>query len=155
MDLVPAPFDAPAATQAGTAPDVALALKAIDWCEQQRKPDAVADSTWFALIRDLRAFARDWLDLAVACGWTLPELFGCPSPHSLSTRGAQCGLLPLLEGDTVVEMDDNRIVIETKGGGRQSFYKRSPGCSVPFDRSRATPLWEVIEAIQGGAGSDL
>lgn len=124
-------------------PRLGLAREAIGWLEEARRPSGITEHRWFALRRDLRNFERQWLDIALGCGWGLLDLFGTPSDLS-HRRLDKVGAALLLNGRDLLSIDGNRIVIENGPAGPSIFYRQSPGCSVPFDRSHAVPIWEAV-----------
>jgi len=104
-------------------------------------PPNMTDQAWFALLRDLRAFTRNWLDDALAYGWTMQDLYGCPRS---GRRSGLTGVALLLDGRAVENITTDRITLVDGTGYVSSFYRRAPGCSKPFDRSTAVMIWDRI-----------
>lgn len=113
----------------------------IERLEQALRPPEWSEAAWYTLLKDMRTLADKWLDIALACGWSVTDLFGAP-PYG--RRVDLCGVAMLLGGRPVESIDADRIVIGNDRGAPNVFYRHSPGCSEPFDRSAAVPIWDVI-----------
>jgi hypothetical protein len=122
---------------------LACVRREIDELEQGQKPYGLTDERWFTLLRDLRNFTEQWLDLALGCGWALNELYGAPSELH-HRRLDQSGVVVLLDGRPVVSIDANRIVISNGRHPAHVFYRQSPGVSVPFERGGGDLVWNTL-----------
>lgn len=122
---------------------LARVRRELDELEQGQKPYGLTDERWFTLLRDLRNFADQWLDLALGCGWSLKDLYGAPAELH-HRRLDQSGVVALLDGRPVVSIDPNRIVISNGRHAAHVFYRQSPGASVPFDRSGGDLIWNSL-----------
>jgi len=111
----------------------------VDCLDQFRRPDGFSETRWYTLLRDARDFTERWLDIALGCGWTLPDLFGFRE-----------GVVFFLDGREVMSIDDNRIIIGNTNGTSNAFYRHSPGVSVPFDRSRVDLVWDALRLAKAG-----
>src|SRR5262249_33968366 len=86
-------------------------------------PAHVPEDRWHQAIVDATAFIPKWAAQAQAFGWTARDLFGLaevpesprPSYQRLS-RYDQTGLVWLLQGRRVVELTQDKAVIETPTG---------------------------------------
>lgn len=122
-------------------PRVHDVLNEIERLEQMSRPRALSEAQWYDLLRDLRHVADHWLDLALVCGWTLPELFG--SPPSFKGRAGLMGAAVLLRGRSIEGIDSERIVICNRLGA-PAVFRRWPGA----DRAGQAMIWDVV--LQGG-----
>lgn len=123
-------------------------LQEIDELEQGARPHGVTEQRWFTLLKDLRSFTEQWLDLALGCGWALQDIYGAPVEMHLR-RVCDYGAVLLLEGRPVLSIDPNRIVIGNANLPPHTFYRNAPGVSVPFDRSRVSLLWHSLRRTRG------
>ncbi|MBB4857179.1 hypothetical protein HNO88_000486 [Novosphingobium chloroacetimidivorans] len=121
---------------------LADAQSAIDALECQAQPHGLSEARWYELLKDLRHVSDQWLDLGLGCGWSLLDLFGCPP--TLSGRVGLMGVVVLLRGRSIESIDQDRIVIANRLGPPNVFYRQSPGVSVPFDRSGARLVWDIL-----------
>lgn len=116
--------------------------------DKLKRPEALTEKRWFKLRKDLRRFTEQWLDIALGCGWTLHDIYG--APRELHHRRLdQCGVVMILAGRDVVSIDSNRIVIDIGHGATSTFYRQSPGCNVPHDRSGGDLIWIAARNAQG------
>jgi hypothetical protein len=81
-------------------------------------------------------FLDRWAAEAAALGWQAADIFGADAARPEVTW-LNAGPLWSGDGARVVEVHADRIIFETKGGARQSAYKR------PHLRPRALP-WELV-----------
>lgn len=121
---------------------VTQAQAAIARMEQTNRPDQLTERQWHVLLKDVRYFADQWLDIALTCGWTLRDLFG--SPVLGTTRLDLVGVALALKGRHIQSIDPDRIVITNRVGPANVFYRQSPGCSAPFARDQARLIWEAV-----------
>jgi hypothetical protein len=102
-------------------------------------PGDVPLRRWQAFIDDIGRFFDDgWADKAAALGWGPLDLFGCDRERPFA-RIDHAGLLWLLNGDRLVELDRHRAVIETRTGARQTFRRR------PLAVGEVVLAWELAE----------
>jgi hypothetical protein len=79
---------------------------------------------WQRFVDDVGIFLDRWAAYAAALGWGAFDLFGCDLDRSFA-RVDQAGLLWLLNGDMVVELNRHQALIERRTGARQT-YRRKP-----------------------------
>jgi hypothetical protein len=72
-----------------------------------------------------------------AIGWGLLDLFGCDRERPMS-RVDHLGLVWLLNGGTVVELQCDGAILETPGGALQSYPRR------PIEVGRIVLPWQLI-----------
>jgi hypothetical protein len=103
--------------------------------DPDRPPVGVPPRRWRAVIDAIGSFLDRWAAVAAALGWKAADIFGADAARPEVTW-LNAG--PLWSGDEarVVEVHADRIVFETKGGARQSAYRR------PHLRPRSLP-WEL------------
>lgn len=106
------------------------------------RPANVSFSDWATLISDLQDFTETALPFALAKGWQLFDLFAVPA-NPTHRRVDQVGLVPMLRGRPVRIIDSNRAAIANRVGPPNTFYRRAPGCSQPFDRSGGALIWDI------------
>jgi hypothetical protein len=121
------------------------ALAALDDLECRRPSKAMSEMRWHQLLKDLRHIGDDWLDLALACDWSLLDLFG--APPLFAGRVGLMGVGLLLQGRPIESVDGNRIVIANRLGEPNVFYRHAPGVSVPFDRRGRQLVWDVLARL--------
>ena len=74
---------------------------------------------WFELLKDLRHVAEKWLDIALACEWSLLDLFG--SPPRLKGRVGLMGVAVMLKGRSIESIDQDRIIIANRLGAHKGL----------------------------------
>ena len=93
---------------------------------------------WQTFIDDIvRFLGQGWADEAVALGWGAYDLFGCDRERPFA-RIDHAGLLWLLNGDKLIELDRHKAVIQTRTGVRQTFRRKPVGFGdvvVPWESS--------------------
>lgn len=104
------------------------------------QPGGIGPLEWKTLVADAQMFERCWLEQAVACGWTVEEMFGCP-PRPASSRVDCMGIVPLLGGFPIGELDERSATIVTRRQVIQRYYLYPWPGSYRFDRSAAAPIW--------------
>jgi len=119
---------------------------ALDWLECAPPPQSIGEQQWYDLLKDLRHVASKWLDIALACGWSLTDLFGCPP--GLRGRVGLMGVAVLLKGREIESIDQNGIVISNRLGPPNTFLRQSPASSAPFDRRGSVLIWDVVAKEQ-------
>ncbi|WP_159981896.1 MULTISPECIES: hypothetical protein [unclassified Novosphingobium] len=127
-------------------PRIQQAHAAIDALECLATPRSISDGQWYELLRDLRHVASNWLDIALACGWSLIDLFG--SPPSLRGRVGLMGVAVLLKGREIESVDRETILIGNRLGAPNAFRRHSPAASEPFDMRGSALVWDVITKEQ-------
>lgn len=105
-------------------------LPVLDWMTKYQ---------WGRLVADAQSFGRLWAPQAHALGWTAQELFGCPHNVARSIY-LPSGVVYLLEGRNVLEIHDDRAVIENRSGP-PNVYRRGVG-----DRTSCVAIWEAFGA---------
>lgn len=104
--------------------------------DPDRPPARVPLRRWRAVIDVIGTFLGRSAAEAAALGWQAADIFGADSARP-DVTWLNAG--PLWSGDSarVVEVHADRIIFETKGGARQSAYRR------PHLRPRSLP-WELL-----------
>jgi hypothetical protein len=103
-----------------------------------RPPGDVPTKRWQQFIDDIGRFLdADWAEKAAALGWGPLDLFGCDRERPFA-RIDHAGLLWLLDGDKLIELDRHRMVIERRTGARQTFRRR------PVAVGEIVLAWELV-----------
>jgi hypothetical protein len=89
------------------------------------------------LVRDAKAFLRDWGREAARLGWTDEDLFGL-HPAVPSGRYDAMGLVPLLNGRNVVSISPDRATIATRSGGTLTYYRSRR-------HKDAVAVWQLLQ----------
>jgi hypothetical protein len=111
------------------------------------RPEVASQRRWEQLVADAQAFERIWLDQAVRCGWSAIDIFGCAGGNPDTGRLDRCGLVVLLQGRTVADLNEDSAAIVDPRGGQMRFYRRPyPGAQL-FQRLGSRLLWD---AYSGG-----
>jgi hypothetical protein len=100
-------------------------------------PADVPPKRWQQFIDDIGRFLDDWAGKATVLGWGPLDLFGCDRERPLA-RLDHAGLLWLLNGDRLVELDHHRAVIERRTGSRLVFRRR------PLAVGEVALAWELV-----------
>ncbi len=103
--------------------------------DPDRPPAGVPLRRWRAIIDAIGMFLDRWAAEAAALGWQAGDIFGADADRPAVTW-LNAGPLWSGDGARVVEVHADRIIVETKGGVRQSAQKR------PHLRPRSLP-WEL------------
>ena len=103
--------------------------------DPERPPVGVPLRRWQAVFDAIGMFLDRWAVKAAALGWQAADIFGADAAHPEVTW-LNAGPLWSGDGARVVEVHADRIIFETKGGARQSAYRR------PHLRPRSLP-WEL------------
>src|SRR4051812_3680255 len=106
--------------------------------DPSRAPADVPPSRWLLFINDCGRFADQWASRASQLGWTAVALFGCDRAKPFA-RLDRAGLLWLLDGRRIVALTDDTAAIETPGGGRLTYYRRTPS-----QDANAMAVWDLI-----------
>jgi hypothetical protein len=79
---------------------------------------------WLAFIDDVGRFLDDgWAAEAATLGWGPLDLFGADRERPFA-RIDHAGLMWLVNGNRLVDLDRHLAVIETRTGARQTFRRR-------------------------------
>jgi hypothetical protein len=81
-------------------------------------------SRWQQFIADTAAFDAAWTPQAIACAWSPVELFGLSRRSPFFWRGF--GLVPMLNGAVVINIDADAITMRTRSGSMQAHRRRAP-----------------------------
>lgn len=130
----------------GADPRIQQTHAAIDALECMQAPSGISEEQWYELLKDLRHVASKWLDIALACGWSLIDLFGCP--RRLRGRVGMMGVAVLLKGRQIESVDCDAITISNRLGPPNLFRRHSPAASEPFDMRGSALIWDVITKEQ-------
>lgn len=103
--------------------------------DRDRPPAGVPPRRWQVVFDAIRTFLDRWAAGAAALGWQAEDIFGADAARPEVTW-LNAGPLWSGDGARVVEVRADRIIFETKGGARQSAYRR------PHLRLRALP-WDL------------
>jgi hypothetical protein len=103
--------------------------------DPDRPPAGVPLRRWRAVIDAIGTFLDRWAPEAAALGWQAADIFGADAARP-DVTWLNAGPLWSGDGARVVEVHADRIIVETKGGARQSAYRR------PHLRPRSLP-WEL------------
>jgi hypothetical protein len=89
------------------------------------------DSPPTAMLDAMGRFASQHVVEAVRLGWTAEDLFGL-NPYAPATRYDGRGVATMLsEGERVVELTSDAIIIEKPSGAKVSFQRNNGAPSVP------------------------
>jgi hypothetical protein len=98
----------------------------------------VSPKRWQQFIDDIGRFLdAGWAEKASALGWGPLDLFGCDRERPFA-RLDHAGLLWLLNGDRLAELDCHRAVVERSTGSRQVFRRR------PLAVGEVVLAWELV-----------
>jgi hypothetical protein len=114
-----------------------------DWAEgfarldPDHPPTGVPLRRWVRFIDDIGLFLDNGFGVKAAeRGWGPLDLFGCDRERSFA-RIDRAGLLWLLNGDRLVDLDRHTAVIERRTGARQTFRRR------PVAVGQVVLAWEL------------
>jgi len=94
------------------------------WLHPDHPPGDVPLKRWRRFIDDVGIFLDRWAAHAAALGWGPFDLFGCDRDRTFARIG-YAGLLWLVNGDRLVELNRHQAVIERWTGAQQT-YRRKP-----------------------------
>jgi hypothetical protein len=98
----------------------------------------VSPKRWQQFIDDIGRFLdAGWAEKASALGWGPLDLFGCDRERPFA-RLDHAGLLWLLNGDGLAELDCHRAVVERSTGSPQVFRRR------PLTVGEVVLAWELV-----------
>lgn len=115
-----------------------------EWSESCRRfltksaPKGFPAHRWEAAQRDAERFLSVWGSEATRLAWTDIDVFGASSAAPWARVG-MLGLVPLLNGDAVVELSADAAIIETASGSHLRYRRHF------VDEGRIC-LWEIGEA---------
>jgi len=108
-------------------------------------PGDVPLRRWQRFIDDIGRFLNGpCCAVAAALGWGPLDLFGCDRKRPFA-RVDHAGLLWLLNGGQLVELDRHRAIIETTAGTRQTFRRR------PAAVGELALAWEPVQPLANGS----
>jgi hypothetical protein len=106
--------------------------------DPDRPPGNVPLRRWQRFVDDAGLFLDSpFCAVAAALGWGPHDLFGCDRDRPFA-RIDQAGLLWLLNGDTLVEINRHTAIIERRTGVRQIFRRR------PVAVGEVVLAWELV-----------
>ena len=92
--------------------------------DPDRSPADVPSRRWLRLVTDVALFLDSaFCATAAALGWGPLDLFGCDRDRPFA-RIDQAGLLWLLNGDRLLAVSEDAVVIETRAGARRVFRRK-------------------------------
>ena len=89
------------------------------------------------LVRDAKAFLRDWGREAARLAWTEEDLFGL-HPAAPNGRYDAMGLVPLLNGRNVISIAPDRATIAARSGGTLTYYRNRL-------QKDAVAVWQLLQ----------
>jgi hypothetical protein len=92
---------------------------------------------WSQFVRDARRFLDEWGAEAARLGWSAEDIFGV-HPLAPEARYDVMGIVPLIRGNEVVAISEQRATIRTPGGGRMTYYRYRPNTG-------AVAVWELLQ----------
>jgi hypothetical protein len=92
---------------------------------------------WSQFVRDARRFLAEWGAEAARLGWSAEDVFGM-HPLAPEARYDVMGLVPLIRGNEVVSISEQRATIRTPGGGHMTYYRHRPNTG-------AVAVWELLQ----------
>ena len=105
--------------------------------DPSKPPNDMPQRRWLRFIDDCGRFLDGgWAARAAALGWGPLDLFGCDRERCV-VRVDNLGLLWLLNGGKLVELQRDCAVLETAGGARQTYRRR------PVEVGRVVLAWEL------------
>jgi hypothetical protein len=105
--------------------------------DPSRPPADVPQQRWLRFIDDCGRFLDGgWATRAAAFGWGPLDLFGCDRERPF-VRPDHKGLLWLVNGGTIIELNNHGARIQTKTGAPQSYERR------PVEVGRVVLAWEL------------
>ena len=107
--------------------------------DPNRPPNDVPPRRWLRFIDDCgRFFDAGWAARAAAFGWGPLDLFGCDRERPFA-RVDHLGLLWLVKGGTIVELNRDRAILQTESGAPQTYRRR------PVEVGRVVLAWELSD----------
>ena len=97
--------------------------------------DGFGDTRWQFLVNDTEVFLARWGEAAHLLGWTALDLFGV-HPAAPGLRFDVMGLLPLLQGDSVVALTNDEAKIRRPSKAVLTFRRANQASAVLVTRCR-------------------
>jgi hypothetical protein len=94
--------------------------------ERRSYPDWLGPDRWEALLSDAENFLSRWGAAAHALGWTALDLFGV-HPTVPASRFDLMGLLPLVQGGTVIALTEHGATLRRETGAAMNYRR----CTAP------------------------
>jgi hypothetical protein len=91
---------------------------------------------------DAAAFLEGWAPTAYRLGWQDWELFGCHRQAPWH-RIQGLGMVPLLQGKTIVALTSTEAAVRTRTGAMQTFRRKQSDPLYPAERCL---IWELRHA---------
>jgi hypothetical protein len=105
--------------------------------DPNKPPGDLPPRRWLRFIDDCGRFLDGgWAVRAAVLGWEPLDLFGCDRERPFA-RTDHLGLLWLVNGGTVVELNRDRATLETERGSRQRYRR------LPVEVGRVALAWEA------------
>ena len=105
--------------------------------DPSKPPTEVPQERWLRFIDDCGRFLdAGWAARAAALGWGSLDLFGCDRERPF-VRSDHKGLLWLVNGSAIIELNKHGARIQTKKGTPQSYERR------PVEVGRVVLAWEL------------
>jgi hypothetical protein len=111
---------------------------AVDRLRSMAPPESFDPAKWHQLLIDADRFIQRWWDRAELSGWSDKELFGV-HPRAPTARFDAMGLILLIRGGEVVDLDEKCARISTVGRSLMS-------CSKPR-YTDAVPVWTLTDSF--------
>ena len=94
---------------------------------------------WQRIIDAADSFLDRWADIAIACGWSTLDVFGC-DPDRPNARFDCMGVVLLLDRCRIVAVDEaGADLVTTTGGVARQRFRRRP---LPMG---TVPLWQLVQ----------
>jgi hypothetical protein len=124
-----------------------------EWCEGFARLDLAKPLTgfderrWRTLIDDGGRFLDRWGAEAARLGWSAEDVFGV-HPIAPGARYDAAGLVLLIDGGEVTDIDTRSASIRTKSSGATLVYLRTP-------RDGSIALWEMASIVVSTGGGPV
>jgi hypothetical protein len=106
--------------------------------DRNKPPCDVPPRRWLCFIDDCGRFLdAGWAERAAAFGWGPLDLFGCDRERPFA-RVDHLGLLWLVNGGRIIELQRDMAIVETERGAAQTYRRR------PVEIGRVVLAWEII-----------
>ena len=106
---------------------------------EMRTPAKFPAANWNKVVGDAALFLETWAAKADSLGWHVWEVFGC---HRRAPwhRIQGLGLVPLLQGQTIVALTSTEAAVRTRTGAMQTFRRKQADPLYPAERCL---IWEL------------
>jgi hypothetical protein len=111
-----------------------LWARALDRLRSMSPPESFGADRWGQLLADAERFFQRWANRSELLDWSDRDLLGV-HPHAPAARYDAMGLLLLIRGGEVVELQKECASIKSKGGSSLVYRK--------YRYAEAVPLWQV------------